>query len=118
MIASVAAACRQVPTTLGVVATRGNPDDQTTSATALPDRDLCRLPPGVWLITDPAGTVVLGAVVTVPTTSCAFVIAVVAAACARPTTFGRRHTAATRTRRPGPTALLIVTCVPGDWASG
>ena len=43
---------------------------------------------GVWLITDPAGTVVLDAVVTVPTVRPAPVIAVVAAACVRPTTLG------------------------------
>ena len=41
--------------------TCGKPDD-TTSATALSDRDL-RAAAGVWLITDPAGTVVLDALV-------------------------------------------------------
>src|SRR6188508_1385651 len=73
------------PTTFGV-ATCGGPDE-TTSATALPVAT-CVPPAGVWLITDPAGTVVLDAVVTAPTVKPAFVIAVVAAACVKPATFG------------------------------
>src|SRR5262249_7392322 len=43
---------------------------------------------GFWLITAPAGTVALEAVVTAPTRSPAPVIAVDAALCVRPTTFG------------------------------
>ena len=43
---------------------------------------------GLSLMTDPAGTVALDAVVTVPTVRPAAVIALVAAACVRPTTFG------------------------------
>jgi len=43
---------------------------------------------GVWLMTSPEGTVLLGAVVTVPTTSPAPVMALEAAACVSPTTFG------------------------------
>src|ERR687886_1637501 len=39
-------------------------------------------------MTDPAGTVVLDAVVIAPTVNCALVIAVLAAACVSPTTFG------------------------------
>ena len=84
VIALVAAACVR-PATFGV-ATCGNPDD-TTSATALPAA-ACAPATGVWLITDPAGTVVLDVVVTAPTVSPVFVIAVVAAACVRPATFG------------------------------
>src|SRR6266850_2406941 len=84
VIAVVAAACVR-PTTLGT-ATCGGPDD-TTSATAPPGAT-CVPAIGVWLITDPAGTVVLDAVVTAPTIRFAPVIAVVAAACVRATRFG------------------------------
>src|SRR4051794_14297366 len=84
VIAVVAAACVR-PTTFGT-ATCGGPDE-TTRETALP-LATCVAAAGVWLMTDPDGTVVLDAVVTVPTTRPAFVIAVVAAACVRPTTFG------------------------------
>src|SRR5262245_26084726 len=59
----------------------------TTRFTALP-RAASVLPPGDWLITLPPGTVVLAWNVTVPTTRPAFVIAVLAAACVCPTTFG------------------------------
>src|SRR5436853_181867 len=76
VIAVVAAACVR-PTTFGT-ATCGSPDE-TTSATALPVLT-CVPDAGVWLITDPAGTVVLVAVVMVPTVRFAPVIAVVAAA--------------------------------------
>src|SRR5690242_2488501 len=65
---------------------RAGPLD-TTSATALPTTTLAPAP-GVWLITWPAGTLALAAGVTAPTDSPAAVIAVCAAACARPTTFG------------------------------
>src|SRR6185436_291628 len=53
---------------------------ETVWLTALPDATDVPAT-GVWLITEPEGTVALEAVVTVPTTSPAFVIAVVAAAC-------------------------------------
>src|SRR4051812_26344259 len=84
VIAAVAAVCVS-PTTAGT-ATCGRPDD-TTSATALP-MTTCAPAIGVWLITDPEGTVVLVAVVTAPTIRFALVIAAVAAACVRPTTVG------------------------------
>src|SRR4029453_8461901 len=59
---------------------------ETTSVTELP----CGAVPlaGVWLMTLPDATVSLLAVVTAPTFRPALVIAVVAAACVRPTTFG------------------------------
>src|SRR5919108_332042 len=84
VIAVVAAACVS-PTTCGT-ATCGRPDE-TTRATALPT--VTDTPAsGDWLITEPAGTVMLDSVVTAPTTRFAPVIAVVAAACVRPTTCG------------------------------
>src|SRR5215813_3151406 len=107
VIAVEAAACVS-PTTLGT-ATCGGPDD-TTSATAL-FVATCVPAVGFWLITDPDGTVVLDAVVTVPTVNPAFVIEVVAAACVRPTTFGTATCG-------GPddttrfTLLPTATCVP------
>src|SRR5918911_1156342 len=84
VIALSAAACVS-PTTFGT-ATCGGPDE-TTSATAVPMTTSVPAA-GFWLITDPAGTVVLDAVVIAPTVSCALVIALVAAACTRPTTSG------------------------------
>src|ERR671921_260791 len=75
-ITLVAAACVN-PTTEGT-AICGAPDD-TTSATALPVVT-CVPAEGDWLMTDPAGTLLLDAVVTAPTTSVALVID--AAACA------------------------------------
>jgi hypothetical protein len=84
VIAVVAAACVS-PTTFGT-ATVGGPVD-TTRFTA--DPSVTEVPAaGFSLITSPEGTVLLEAVVTVPTTSPAPVIAVVAAACVSPTTFG------------------------------
>src|SRR3954467_13319033 len=82
--AVVAAACAN-PTTAGVL-TCGRPDE-TVSAIALPTTTSA-FAAGFWLMTDPAGTVMLDAVVIVPSTSCAVVSAVVAAACVSPTTFG------------------------------
>src|SRR3954462_4629797 len=67
-------------------ATCGRPDEMT-SATALPIVT-CVPAAGDSLITEPAGTVVLEAVVMAPTARFAPVIAVAAAACVRPTTFG------------------------------
>src|SRR5215813_13604697 len=84
VIAAVAAVCVR-PTTFGT-ATCGGPDD-TTRFTELPTVTWVAAA-GVWLITEPAATVVLDCCVTVPTTRFAFVIAVVAAVCVRPTTFG------------------------------
>src|SRR5215213_5968034 len=43
---------------------------------------------GLWLMTRPRATVALDAVVTAPSVSPPLTIAVVAAACVRPTTFG------------------------------
>src|SRR5262244_4373962 len=77
VIAVDAAACVR-PTTFGT-ATCGGPDE-TTSATALPTT-IWVPAVGFSLITDPAGTVMLDDVVTVPTVNPAFVIAVEAAAC-------------------------------------
>ena len=77
VIADVAAAC-VCPTTFGA-ATRGKPLE-TTSATALPVATWVPAA-GFWLMTDPDGTVVLDAVVTVPSVSPAQVIAEFAAAC-------------------------------------
>src|SRR6267142_2416721 len=82
VIAAVAAACVRV-TTLGT-ATSGGPDD-TTSATALP-ATTCVPAAGFWLTIEPAGTVLLDAVVIAPTVKPADVIAAVAAAWVRVTT--------------------------------
>src|SRR6185312_15978997 len=112
VIAVVAAVCVR-PTTLGT-ATCGRPED-TTSDTALPTLTCVPLT-GDWLMTDPAGTVALVAVVTVPTTRPAFVIAVVAAVCVRPTTLGTA-TCGRPEETTSDTALPTLTCVPltGDW---
>src|SRR5262249_60183354 len=84
VIAVDAAVCVR-PTTFGT-ATCGGPDE-TTRSTVLP-RLACVAAAGFWLITRPAATVVLDCCVTVPTTRSAVVIAVDAAVCVRPTTFG------------------------------
>src|SRR3954467_14511204 len=84
VIALDAAAC-VMPTTSGAL-TCGRPVE-IVSATALPPTTSA-FAAGFWLMTDPAATVMLDAVVIVPSTSCAVVSAVVAAACVRPTTFG------------------------------
>src|SRR5919204_602802 len=85
LVIAVVAAVWVRPTTFGT-ATCGGPDE-TTSDTALPTATWVAAT-GDWLITNPAGTVVLEDVVTVPTTRPALVIAVVAAVWVRPTTFG------------------------------
>jgi hypothetical protein len=118
VIAAVAAVCVR-PTTFGT-ATCGGPDD-TTRSTSLP-AETCVPDSGDWLITEPAATVVLDCVVTVPTTRPALVIAVVAAACVRPTTSGtvapaeavptRISTAAEFQRSLVGDGLLIVATVP------
>ena len=112
VIAAVAAACVW-PTTFGVV-TCGTPDE-TTSDTALPVAT-CVPAAGSWLITVPAGTVVLGALVIAPTVRPAVVITVIAAGWVRPTTFGA-GTCGRPLETTSDTALLIATCVPaaGVW---
>ena len=84
MIAAVAAAC-VVLTTFGTALSAG--PDETTSETAVPPAT-CAPAAGFWLMTEPAGTVALDAVVTVPTVRPTPVIALVAAACGELTTFG------------------------------
>src|SRR5215470_12433386 len=107
VIAVDAAPCVR-PTTFGT-ATWGGPDD-TTNATALPTT-ICVPAVGFSLITDPDGTVVLDDVVTVPTVNPAFVIAVEAAACVRPTTFGTA-TCGGPDDTTSATALPTTICVP------
>src|SRR6185503_1348989 len=111
-IADVAAACVW-PTTFGV-ATCGRPDETTIDTALL--IATCVPAAGVWLITDPAGTVVLDAVVTVPSVRPAPVIAAVAAACAWPTTFGVA-TCGRPLETTSATAVPVATCVPaaGSW---
>ncbi len=83
-IAAMAALCVR-PTTFGTVAVKAEPVD-TTILTVLPGLTL--LPAtGSWLITWPAGTVRLASVDTVKI-RLAFWIAVMAALCVWPTTFG------------------------------
>src|SRR6185369_3994100 len=84
VMAVVAAVCVR-PTTFGTE-TLGGPLD-TTRLTAEP-AFTCVPAAGFSLITLPAGTVALDALVTTPSTSPALVMAVVAAACVKPTTFG------------------------------
>jgi len=84
VIAVVAAACVN-PTTVGTCAgpveiTRFTDEPEFTCVPAT----------GLSLITSPDATVLLGAIVTVPTVRSAVVIAVVAAACVSPTTVGTR----------------------------
>src|SRR4051794_19316884 len=107
VMAALAAAC-VCPTTFGT-ATCGKPDEMT-SATALPVVT-CVPAAGDSLITEPAGTVVLDAVVTAPTVRFTPVIAVVAAACVWPTTFGTA-TCGRPDETTRATALPVVTCVP------
>src|SRR3954470_18228572 len=77
VVIAVVAAAWVNPMTLGAL-TCGRPVD-TVSAIALPTTTSAPAA-GDWLMTLPAGTVMLDAVVTVPRTSCAPVMAVVAAA--------------------------------------
>src|SRR6185295_11854917 len=106
VIADVAAACVRA-TTFGT-ATCGGPDE-TTCATALPTFT-CVAAVGFSLMPHPDGTVVLDAVVTVPTVRPAVVIADVAAVCVRPTTFGTA-TCAGPDETTSATALPTFTCV-------
>ena len=99
-VMAVVAAAWVSPTTLGT--TTGAGPVETTMLTAEP---LLTLVPatGLSLITSPDATVELLCVVTVPSTSPAPVIAVVAAACVSPTTLG------TATCPPtGPIASLAI----------
>src|SRR5438105_8300188 len=85
---------------------------ETTRLTALPA--VTAVPAvGVVLMTLPAGTVALGAVVTVPTTRPAPVIAVVAAACVRPTTFGTPTPVETTRLTAVPTGTFLA--ATGSW---
>ena len=84
VIALVAAACVR-PTTFGTVT--GAAPVLTARFTAEPDAAVAPAS-GLRLITLPEGTVELLAVLIVPTVNPAPVIALVAAACVRPTTFG------------------------------
>src|SRR5215470_17583383 len=107
VIAVDAAVCVR-PTTFGT-ATCGGPDE-TTRFTELPTVT-CVAAAGDWLITEPAATVVLDCCVTVPTMRPAFVIAVDAAVCVRPTTFGTA-TCGGPDETTRLTALPITICVP------
>jgi len=84
VIEVVAEACVK-PTTLGTATWAG--PVLTVKLTELPDATLVAAA-GFWLITLPAATVALLAIVTVPNTKPALVIALVAAAWVDPTTFG------------------------------
>src|SRR5204863_9779039 len=77
VIALEAAACVRF-TTLGT-ATCGRPDDTTSDSAVV--RRAAAAAAGLWLMTDPAGTVRLDAVVTAPTVSAGVGLAVDAAAC-------------------------------------
>ena len=112
VIAAVAAACVRL-TTSGT-ATCGRPVEMT-SATALPMATSAPAA-GFWLMTDPAGTVMLDAVVIAPTVRPAPVIAAVAAACVRLTTFGTA-TCGWPVEMTSATALPVSTWVPagGFW---
>ena len=84
VIEDEAAACVR-PTTFGTVTCAG--PVETTRLTEDPgDTDVPEV--GFWLITEPAGTVLLEACVIEPTRSPTPVIEDEAAACVRPTTFG------------------------------
>src|SRR5256885_1088153 len=106
-VIAVVAAVWVRPTTFGT-ATCGWPDE-ITRAIALPTFT-CVAAVGFSLITDPAATVVLVAVVTVPTVRFALVIAVVAAVCVSPTTFGTA-TCGGPDETTSATALPTFTCV-------
>jgi acetoacetate decarboxylase len=97
-----AAACVR-PTTFGT-ATRAGPVE-TVKATADPGAT-CAPAAGFWLITWPAGTVLLDAWVIAPTLNPAPLIAVEAAACDRPTTLGTATGA-------GPVETVKATADPG-----
>ena len=108
LVSALSAAVCVKPTTLGT-ATCGGPEE-ATSATALP-AVTCVPAAGDWLITEPAGTVVLLAVVTRPTRNPALLNAVVAAVCVKPTTDGT-VTGGAPDETSRATALPLVTCAP------
>src|SRR5262245_7502053 len=97
VIAVVAAACVRL-TTFGTVLSAG--PSETVSAMPLPGLTLVPAA-GAWLITVPAAAA-LFTLVMEPATTPAFVSAVVAAACVRPTTFGTS----------APRDTVIVTVLP------
>ena len=84
MAASAADCVRFV--TLGTVTSGGGPDEMTRLTLVPPDTFV--LATGLWLITSPAATVVLDAVVIAPTLSPTDVICAVAALCVSPTVCG------------------------------
>ena len=86
---------------------------ETTSATALPGATFPLA--GLWLITLPDATVALLCVVTAPSVRPALVMAVVAAACVWPTTFGTRAPSETTTATWLPGAALLPPA--GDWVA-
>lgn len=86
VIAAVAAA-RASPTTLGTATCTGVAPLLMVRLTGVPEPTFVPAE-GLWLIMLPDGTVALLVVDTVPSTRAAPVIAVVAAACVSPTTFG------------------------------
>jgi hypothetical protein len=104
-VSALVAAAWVSPTTLGTVTCAG--PVETTRFTADPDAAL--LPAGgFWLMTLPAATVALDAVVTVPRVNPAAVIALVAAAWVSPTTLGTVTCAAVTVTVCVPDALLYV----------
>src|SRR5258706_436878 len=107
VIAVVAAACVML-TTLGT-ARSGGPDE-TMRATALP-MATCVPAVGLWLMTDPAGIVVLDALLIAPTNRLAFVIAVMAPVCVMLTTSGTA-TSGGPDETTRAMALPMVTCIP------
>src|SRR5580765_1740998 len=107
VMAVVAAACVRF-TTFGTAT--GGGTVETTKATAVPGA-LCVLGVGFGLMAQPSGTVALDAVVTVPTVKPAPVMAVVAAACVRFTTFGRASSGGGVGMTKG-TAVPGALCVP------
>src|SRR4029079_3641448 len=103
-------------TTVSTLTPDAGAPDEMTSATALPEA-ACEPPSGDWLMTRPAGTVELAAVLIVPTVRPAPVIALDAAAWLRPATFGTVTGGCGPDETTRPTALPAVTCVPasGVW---
>ena len=94
-------------TTFGT-ATCGSPEETTRATAVLMTTSAPAA--GVWLITDPTGTVRLDAVVTTPTVRLAVVSALDAAACVRLTTFGTA-TCGSPDETTSATAVLMTTSV-------
>src|SRR4029079_4365466 len=93
------------PSSVGLAAAEG--PSETVSATAVPGATLAPAA-GLWLMTDPAGTVALFALVTAPLVRPAAVIADCAAAWVRFTTFGT-----VTVTGAGPSETTSATAVPG-----